>query len=423
MTLPLPLRLTSCPSRCEQSIFPIEMRILITSGIFPPDIGGPATYVPRIAKGLAERGHQITVVTLSDRLDHDDSSYLYNLIRLPRRGFRPWRWIRTVFTIIRLGRNAEVLFANGLALEAVLANLLLQKQMVQKVVGDLAWERATSKGWTSDDFETFQTTRYWPPTPNHEPLTSDHRPPSTSYALTIEALKSVRSWWTRHADKVIVPSRYLALWVKGWGVPVERIEVIYNAVEPANGISPAVVPLQTHLKIVAVGRLVRWKRVDQVIEAIARIDQAGLIIVGDGPERERLQTIAFALGVADRVYFAGVRSKEETLTLMAACDVFVLNSTYEGFPHVVLEAMSLGLPVVATAVGGTPEVLEEGINGRLINCLNSGALHDDLTKILASSSMRQQLASGALHTAEEFNFKRMVDETEALVSAAAFRDR
>jgi glycosyltransferase involved in cell wall biosynthesis len=81
-----------------------------------------------------------------------------------------------------------------------------------------------------------------------------------------------------------------------------------------------------------------------------------LVIVGDGPERARLEALAQTNQVIDRVYFAGQRSKAETFGLMAGCDLFVLNSTYEGFPHVVLEAMSVGLPVVATAVGRTTGV-------------------------------------------------------------------
>src|SRR5688572_8809030 len=132
------------------------MRILIATGIFPPDIGGPATYVPQIAAAFAERGHQITVLTLSDHLDGHDDTYPFRVVRLPRRIFKPWRRLHTVVRLVRLGRNADVLFVNGLAAEAVLANFLLRRPMVQKVVGDMAWERATNRGWVMDGFESFQ---------------------------------------------------------------------------------------------------------------------------------------------------------------------------------------------------------------------------------------------------------------------------
>jgi len=349
------------------------VRILIVTGIFPPDIGGPATYVPQIAEGLAQRGHAVTVVTLSDRLDHEDGVYPFQVIRLPRRAFKPWRMGRTVLVLLRLGRRADVLFVNGLALESVLANFVLRKPLVMKVVGDLAWERATGRGWTADDFETFQKRRY---------------------GLRVELLKALRSWWTRRADRVIVPSRYLARWVESWGVPKDRLVVIYNAVELVDGVEPLPVPLKTPVKAITVGRLVPWKRVDGLIEALREIPELGLVIVGDGPERPRLERIVQELGISDRVYFAGQRSKTETLSLMAACDFFVLNSTYEGHPHAVLEAMALGLPVVATAVGGTPEVVRDGETGVLVPG-RYGALGASLSALARDPALRRRLGRAA----------------------------
>ncbi len=198
-------------------------------------------------------------------------------------------------------------------------------------------------------------------------------------------------------------------------MPEEKITVIYNAVEPLNGIQPAEVSLQTRVKIVTVGRLVPWKQVDQIIEALARCDGVGLVIIGDGPERGHLEELVRTLDLRDRVYFAGARSKAETLSLMAACDLFVLNSTYEGFPHVVLEAMSLGLPVVATAVGGTPEVVEDEENGLLLAPATNGALSETLLQLVSSPLQRQRLASGAKHTMERFRLSAMVKETEAVL--------
>jgi glycosyltransferase involved in cell wall biosynthesis len=114
------------------------MRVLVVTGIFPPDIGGPATYVPTIAAALAEWGHEVVVVTLSNDLDHDDHRYGFRVVRLPRKLAKPWRVLRAIGTIWRLGRKADVLFVNGLALESVLANMALRKPLVMKVVGDLA---------------------------------------------------------------------------------------------------------------------------------------------------------------------------------------------------------------------------------------------------------------------------------------------
>jgi glycosyltransferase involved in cell wall biosynthesis len=379
-----------------------RMRILITTGIFPPDIGGPATYVPQVAAAFAARGHQVTVLTLSDHVNSYDDSYPFQVVRLPRRLIKPPRWLRTVVNLIRLGRHADVWFVNGLAMEAVLTKLLLRKPMVQKIVGDFAWERATSRGWVRESFECFQTTRY---------------------GLKVEALKALRTWWTRKADKVIVPSRYLARWCQAWGVSADRIVVIYNALEPLDGIQPAEVPLQTPIKVVTVGRLIVLKQVDQIIRAVACCDGVGLVIVGSGPERVHLEDLVWTLGIADRVYFAGQRSRTEVLSLMAACDLFVLNSKYEGLPHVVLEAMSLGVPVVATAVGGTPEVVQDGENGLLIAPMANGALSEALLQLISSPSERQRLVRGGKQTVERVRFASMIEETEAVLWSTARLDR
>jgi glycosyltransferase involved in cell wall biosynthesis len=369
--------------------------VLIVTGIFPPDIGGPATYVPAIGSELVKRGHKVTVVTLSDALNHDDHSYDFYVVRLQRGIFKPLRIMMTVAVLLRRGRWADVLFVNGLYLEAVLANFFLRKPLVQKLVGDWAWERATNKGWIKDNFEEFQNRRH---------------------SLKVEALKTLRNFCVRRAETMIAPSRYLARWISHWGVPEKKIAVIYNAVELTSFL-PSSVPLSTPIKLVTVGRLVPWKQVDHLIEAVAECDGVGLVVVGDGPERERLEKLVSNRDLTDRVYFAGQRSKQETLSLMAACDLFVLNSTYEGLPHVVLEAMSVGLPVVATAVGGTPEVVHDGDNGVLIAPTANGLLSKTLLKLISSPAERQRLANGAKRTVKRFQPSAMVEETQAVLQA------
>ena len=372
------------------------MQILLVTGIFPPDIGGPATYVPEIAKALATKGHSVRVITLSDCLNHDDKIYNFEVLRLPRLIFKPWRLISTIFKIIQLGWNADVLFVNGLAMEAVVANLLLRKPMVQKVVGDLAWERARNKGWVKDNFDDFQKQRY---------------------GIKLKTLKWLRSWWTKQANRVIVPSNYLGRCVHNWGVSKDKLVVIYNALEIPKNISPAQVPLQTSIKVVTVGRLVPWKHIDRLIEVIAGLKDIGLVIVGDGSLRTELEEKTQSFGIIDRVYFAGQRSKDETLALMAGSDIFVLNSSYEGLPHVVLEAMSLGLPVVATAVGGTPEVVQDGENGYLVKPLDNQGLFKMLSKLTESSELRQCLIEKSTKTIEGFRFEKMITESMQLLES------
>ncbi|MEB3830085.1 glycosyltransferase family 4 protein [Phormidium sp. CCY1219] len=372
------------------------MKLLLITGIFPPDIGGPATYVPQIAKGLMQRGHEVRVLTTSEpeNLSHDEREYPFPVVRMNRRvplWRRPWEYIQQ---IRHYGADVDVIYANGIFWETAVANWGLHKPLVMKVVGDPAWERATNRGWVQDNFEEFQ----------------QHR-----YNLKVETLKWMRSWSVRQADRIIVPSCYLARWVAGWGVDKDRISVIYNAVKQFPEIHPGNLPLTTPIKVVTVGRLVPWKQVDKIVEAIAPLKQVGLVVIGDGPERGGLERLVENLEMGDRVYFAGQRSQTEMLGFMAASDLFVLYSTYEGLPHVVLEAMSVGLPVVATAVGGTPELVRDGENGRLTDPKSYQIFGKIVAELIESTSQRQQLAEGAKRTMEEFSLQKMVDDCATLL--------
>jgi glycosyltransferase involved in cell wall biosynthesis len=383
----------------HQPVATRSLNVLVITGIFPPDIGGPASYVPSISGELVDRGHKVTVVTLSERLDHHDRSYGFPVHRIRRSLLKPLRFLLTVMRILREGRYAHVLYANGLYLETVVANSFLRKPLVEKIVGDWAWERATNKGWVKDPFEEFQQKR--------------------GYGLKVKLMKVLRSFYARQADAVIVPSKFLARTVANWGLPESKLKVIYNAVE-SHSRKSCTVPLETRFKIVTVGRLVPWKQIDHLIGALAEMADAGLVVVGDGPERSRLEKLAQTNHVSDRVYFAGQRSKAETFALMTGCDLFVLNSSYEGFPHVVLEAMIAGLPVVATAVGGTPELVCDGENGVLIAANANGALAHTLTRLVTSSEERHRLAAGAKQTVQRFQSPAMVDATEAALRTCAY---
>jgi glycosyltransferase involved in cell wall biosynthesis len=369
------------------------MKIFFTTGIFPPDIGGPATYVPLMARALGERGHEVSVLTTSEPgdLGSDDSGFPFPVVRINRR-LPLWR--RTVaFTraIVHHGREADVIYANGMHLEAALADMIVRKPLVMKIVGDEAWERATRKGWTQDNFEDFQQKRQKYPA---------------------ELNKRLRAWTVRRADKVIIPSEYLKRYVTGWGVSQNRCRVIYNAVEFVNEIQPVEIPLETPVKLVTVGRLVPWKHVDKIIELLPGLQGAGLIVVGDGPERQRLESLVQSLNLTDRVYFAGHRSQKETYAFMSASDIFVLNSSYEGLPHVVVEAMRSGLSVVATSAGGTPEVITDGQTGILVSPGDTNALGEALKLLIGDAALRKRLAENTQTALDKFSYSMVVAKTE-----------
>jgi len=367
------------------------MRILIVTGIFPPDIGGPATYVPAIGRYLAGAGHQVSVITWS-RIVGEDPQYSFPVIRIPRYQNRLVRSLQTLAALVRLGREADVVFANGLTFESTVASSILRRPMILKVVGDWAWERAFLRKWTAADFSHFQREKG---------------------ALRIRLLKKIRNWWARAADRIIVPSCFLADCVRQWGVPAERIKVVYNSFDPLPLASFHSDPLPVSRNVVTVARLVPWKGVDDIIRCLRHLEDVGLVVVGSGPDEPALRRLARSLGLQERIFFAGSRSRPETLGLMKACQAFVLNSSYEGFPHVILEAMSVGIPVIARSAGGVPEIIQDGHNGLLIT--DTESLCRGLSSVLQDKTLSKRLTRNASEDLRRFRWESMYEQTEAIL--------
>lgn len=148
-------------------------------------------------------------------------------------------------------------------------------------------------------------------------------------------------------------------------------------------------------RIVTVGRLSPEKGQAGLIEAFSALDDRAdieLVLVGDGPERERLNTAAARLGVADQVRFAGRLGERDTLAAIAAADILVLPSFMEGLPIVLMEAMAMGTAVVASRVAGIPELVEDGESGLLFTPSNWNELADCMRRLVADDALRERLA-------------------------------
>jgi glycosyltransferase involved in cell wall biosynthesis len=374
---------------------PRPLRICLPTGIFPPDVGGPASYVPRIAAALTARGHAVRVVTLADDTDKRLPEYPYFVLRIARGMPRLGRMWTMISAIAHEARAADGIFANGLFIEAAIAAALTRKPLVMKIVGDWAWERARNQGAGSEHIEDFERLRQ---------------------PIRWEAVKMLRTFITRRAQMIIVPSRYLAKIVSGWGILVERIAVVYNALDPLPAQKPAgLLAFEGHT-LVTVARLVRWKGIDALIDCVAANPRLRLIVVGEGPEFSALSKQAKSLAVGDRVIFTGTVTGEQVAGWLRAADLFVLNSTYEGLPHIVLEAFDAGVPVLASAAGGTPEIVCDGENGILIPPGDRLALSSAIGRILADKLLQQKLVEGGRSTlAQAFRWDALVKQTETIL--------
>jgi glycosyltransferase involved in cell wall biosynthesis len=219
---------------------------------------------------------------------------------------------------------------------------------------------------------------------------------------------------------VIAPSQYLKDTIASWGIQPQKIRVVYNSLPPVAAALPTLeLPSFSGSTLMTVCRLVPWKGIEGLLEVIRDRRDWRLVVVGDGPLRPTLESRAASLGVEDRVSWMGWRTHDEVQALLAKADVFVLNSTYEGLPHVVLEAMRAGVPVVATSVGGTPEVVSHDRTGLLVSCGDQTALRRAVTEILSSPAKARELVGNArAWTHERFEFETMVAKTEQVLAAA-----
>lgn len=156
----------------------------------------------------------------------------------------------------------------------------------------------------------------------------------------------------------------------------------------------------SELIVLSAGRLSKEKGIDILLEAFANLSSSDkvfkLIIAGDGPLRSELQNLANNLGIHERVNFAGYVN--DVSTYYAAADVFVMSSHTEGSPMALMEAMSWGLPVVATEVGGIPDIVQDGHNGCLVPPADAMLFRAALEKVLYNGAFALRLSEMARRT-------------------------
>jgi glycosyltransferase involved in cell wall biosynthesis len=375
------------------------LRILMVTGIFPPDRGGPASYTPKMATALSGFGHTVAVICLSDSLHHDDRAYAFRVQRISRRLFWPVRVLRVTLAIWSAARKHDLVYVNGLGAESALAAFLANRPAVHKVVGDYAWERVVGRGLFRGTLDEYQTARKLP------------------FLWLADLIRTVP---LKLAEAIVVPSEYLKHIVCGWKIADEKVRVIRNAVQRSAATDGSIVfPPWEGKTIITVCRLVPWKGVDAVIRLLPELPGTRFVIAGDGHERRSLEALAQALGVSSRVLFLGDVPHSCVQQCIAQAEAFVLNSTYEGLPHVVLEAMAAQVPVIATDAGGTGEVVEHMVTGMLVRVGDSAGLQAAIEQLWSDPELgRRLVVEAASRFAAHFDFDAMVAATDAVLRRA-----
>ena len=319
------------------------MDILITVGIFPPDIGGPASFVPKIAKYLINKGHNVKIICLSDK-EHLTYKDDINVIRINRSSPIIFRWLKTIVKIYSNSKKSDLIFVNGLGTETTIANLFIRKKVIRKIVGDPVWERVYNKNLIDESFDDFQ---------------------ENNHGLSISLQKMIRNWSINKSNLIITPSQHLKNFIDKIGFD-KNIFVINNGVniEQHN----KVVLENNIIQLLVVSRLVSQKNIDSIIKAVKVMENENIIlnIVGDGSEINNLKLLVKKYELDKKINFIGKIENTKLNEYLKNADIFIQASNYEGLPHSILEAMNFEIPILSTDVGGCSVLLNKGERGYII---------------------------------------------------------
>ncbi|MHC5113692.1 MAG: glycosyltransferase family 4 protein [Planctomycetota bacterium] len=226
--------------------------------------------------------------------------------------------------------------------------------------------------------------------------------------------------YARRTDAIIAVSPYERDHLRDIGIADDRVRVIPNGIPPMDWASRADARRRfgfdgDETVVGFVGRLSPQKNPELLVDACGSIfrdhPQARLAIVGEGPRESACRERGEQWQLGDRVRWLGFQTAEAA---MPAFDVFVMPSRYEGMPYVLMEAMCLGLPIVATDVGGTRLAVEHGENGLVVEPGNPAALAEALASVLADDAFRERLGAASRERSARFTADEMVRSTVAL---------
>jgi glycosyltransferase involved in cell wall biosynthesis len=208
----------------------------------------------------------------------------------------------------------------------------------------------------------------------------------------------------------------------GWGLDPQQVSALPNPAPELPSL-PSQEQLRAELGIdgrslVFAGRLGPQKALGAALVALGDVPDVGLTVAGDGPDRALLERRSSELGLDNRVRFLGSVPRETVLRLFRAADASLLPSRWENFPHTVVESLAVGCPVIATAVGGVPEVVEDGRNGLLVPPGDAKALAAAISRFFSDEELASRLAAAAPASVDRFSEETVFTAIEAELERA-----
>jgi glycosyltransferase involved in cell wall biosynthesis len=361
------------------------MRVLIATPLYPPDIGGPATYTKFLERHLPLQGINFDVVSF-----HTVRAY-------PKIA----RHVLYTIQLLIKGWNADIVYALdpvSVGVPSWMVSFILRKKLYLRVPGDYAWEQGQQRFGITDTLDGYRQK-------NKKPI-------------MVKFLAGIQSCVARHATRVIVPSDYMKEVVTEWGVDVQRITRIYSALNP-------VVLQETKqtlrekfgyagFVVTTSARLVPWKGIEGLIMAMIRLHKSGievsLEVIGDGTLRAHLESVVAQEKADAYIHIRGKVGREELVERIAASDAFVLNTSYEGLSHQLLEVMDIGVPIVTTSVGGNKELITHEAEGLIVPFNDVRAISEAITSIRVDGASATERVQCAHQKVRSFREDKIIPE-------------
>jgi len=355
------------------------MKALLISGIYTPDIGGPATYIPKLASRLSELGVLVDVVTLKN----SGSAKLnepWNMNYIIRDQNILTRIVKTSLLIRKLAKKSNYIFSNGLFHETAFGLFMLRKKSIAKVVGDPVFERASNKDMTT-------LTR------------SDFNKAKLPFVLKIQ--RAFLHWSLNQFSSLTCPSLELKDLIGDWGIN-KPVVIIPNGVAAVEDVED-----NKEFDVVTVSRLIKLKNIDKLIIASART-KSKLAIVGSGPEEIYLKDLALDLNAP--VEFIGQLNEVNIIKILRKSKMFALLSDYEGHSLALLQAMACGMPAIVSDVKGNTDVITDQIEGLVVNVNNQTEIESAIKKLLNSPDLLIKYgAAGKLKSKNVYDLDNQID--------------
>ncbi len=370
------------------------MRVLLVTNVFPPAIGGPATFGARLGEELVKNGHIVKVVCgTEDAIGKYRCSY-----PVTRTGFSGnilRRELAIRFQILKSAFSSDIVYCMGLEHQTAWACRVVRKSFVLRIGGDSVWEGARNLGVTTLEPEEYYTK-----------TTQDER-------AEVQVPELRRRTQLNSAKAIVYVSNYLKGLATAWTQQRGHDErVILNGISTNIEKSIRVKKEGEPLRLLFVGRQTNWKGVDAVLLAIKDTDKVKLTVAGSGPMLPANIDLSRRLCLEKKVEFAGHVDPVDVEKLMHTHHALILLSLYEGLSNTLLEAGAAGLACISSNRAGNPEVIIHDETGILVDPFDIKEITQAINKLSSDDSERLRIAENHRRRVKKnFTLKMSVEQT------------